>query len=237
MKFFCRAWKSIQDVRRIHYTVSNNSEAGGAGIISQKDMVLTQLAFMGFAVTRFRFLGVRGNYEQFDAFCHLWRVLGHLLGIEERFNLCAETLEETIARIELLTEEILAPALNDAGSDFEKYTRSAFQGIWCFNPEVHYESTLYFTKRLAGVPGYHYFQYEIEKGDTTSNKENLSKLSLYARLRLFLTVIVYQYSTKYFIVRWALNIIQIFVTKLLEVIPIIAIFKFGKKCAYVKIVE
>lgn len=216
--------------------MSKKSSEGGSGIISQKDMVLTQLAFMGLPVFRYKYLGVQGNYEQFDAFCHLWRVLGHLLGIEDRFNLCAETLEGTISRIEAVTSEILLPALSSAGDDFDKFSRSAFQAISYFNPEVHYESMLYFTKRLVGVPNYYYFQNEVDP-KKFNNQENLRKMSIYVRSRLLLTIFMHQFLTKYVVIRWTLNIIQIFITKFLELFPIFAINKFGKPHAYVQIVE
>lgn len=230
-----KAWKSIQDVRTIHYKISKNSSEGGAGIISQKDMVLTQLAFMGFSLSKARFLGIRGTYEQFDAFAHLWRVLGHLLGIEERFNLCAETLEGTLSRIEAVTSQIIVPALKNVDSDFYMYSKSAFEGIWCFNPEINFEATLLFTRRFLGISDYRYFEGESRWGDATERV--YKNASLYAKFRFRANLLIYQYLTKYFVVRWTLNLLQIFVTKFLEYFPVLAIYKFGKKHAYVKIVE
>jgi hypothetical protein len=204
-------------------------------MISQKDMVLTQIAFMGFALSKARFLGIRGTYEQFDSFAHLWRVLGHLLGIEERFNVCGETLESTMSRIEAVTSQLIVPALKNVDSDFYAYTKSAFDGIWCFNPEVNFEATLHFTRRFLGITDYRYFEGETRVGNSKGGVYR--NASLYAKFRFRLNLLLYQYLTKYWLIRWTLNLLQIFVTKFLEYFPLLAIYKFGKKHAYVKIVE
>lgn len=48
-------------------------------------MALTQLAFIGFALNRSKQVGIHeASDEEWESFIHIWKVLGHLLGIEER---------------------------------------------------------------------------------------------------------------------------------------------------------
>lgn len=78
-------WRSIAKVRKIHYYSSKKTEKMGIGIISQKDMALTQFAFMGFFVLKCKELGVQYEEKDLDAFCHFWRVLGYMLGIKDEY--------------------------------------------------------------------------------------------------------------------------------------------------------
>lgn len=58
----------------------------GFNKISQKDMALTQFGFMGFAVIRSKNIGIPdANEEELKAFIHVWKVIGYLLGIEDRY--------------------------------------------------------------------------------------------------------------------------------------------------------
>lgn len=172
-------------------------------------MALTQFAFMGFSLARAKQFGIHGTREQFEAFAHFWRVMGYMLGIEERFNICAETLEETLGRINAVTSQIIAPSLNSAGSDFYKYSEVAFQGIWCIHPEVQFESTLLFTKKLAGI----------------QEDSDYKKIGLYTRFKLFWTTLVYEHLMKFRITRLILNGFHNFIEKLTEFFPIFLIYK------------
>lgn len=83
--YFSRLWKSIADIRRMHNSASAVGCKAGLNRISQKDMALTQLGFIGFAVARGHLTGIQDQKEQnLKGFIHLWRVVGFLLGIEDR---------------------------------------------------------------------------------------------------------------------------------------------------------
>lgn len=72
-------------VKRRHNLASKSGANCGLQRISQKDMALTQFGFMGFALARNRFIGLKiVDVNEYKGFVHLWRVVGHLLGIEER---------------------------------------------------------------------------------------------------------------------------------------------------------
>lgn len=83
----------------------------GVGIISQKDMAMVQFAMMGFVVNKPEWLGIYDDAQGLADYSHVWRVLGHLLGMHERFNLCGATYKETLRRVEAVRSEIMVPAL------------------------------------------------------------------------------------------------------------------------------
>jgi hypothetical protein len=158
--------------------------------------------------------------------------LGNLCGIEDRFNLCGDTLEESLARMEAVREDIIVPALEKSGSEFYNFSTIAMDGVWCFYPRFEFTSFLYFTKRLVGVPGYHYFQSEAHE---ISNEQNIKSLSRYSRFRLFTFITYHQYLKKFFLTRWMINLNFMITDGLLKILPIFGIWKFGYKKAYVKI--
>lgn len=83
--FIFRLWKSLKVVRQMHNSASNSGCSAALNRISQKDMALTQLGFMGFSIARPKFFGIYNTTdEEWKAFIHVWRVIGYLLGIEDR---------------------------------------------------------------------------------------------------------------------------------------------------------
>lgn len=77
------SWKSILLVRKVHSTASDSSNAANRGMISQRDMAITQFGFMGFSVLFKNKLGINCTVEEMNDYCHFWRVLGHLFGIKD----------------------------------------------------------------------------------------------------------------------------------------------------------
>jgi hypothetical protein len=78
-----KSWKSLETVRKFHFSASRSSKNASIGIISQKDMAITQYGFMGFAVVSQKQCGVQASKKQIEDFCHFWRVLGHVIGIKD----------------------------------------------------------------------------------------------------------------------------------------------------------
>jgi hypothetical protein len=99
--------RTIQKVRLMHATVRQlikgraeqqpavwNYEEFGEPI-NQEDLVGTRLAFAGAVADSLPRLGVRLPAEDVDAYLHLWNVIGHLLGIDDR--LLVHDLDDAIA--------------------------------------------------------------------------------------------------------------------------------------------
>lgn len=101
-------------------------------------MAITLFNFMGFHILMPDKFGIVGTREQFEAFNHFWRVIGYLLGMEDRFSCCGETLDETLMRLRVIREDMLLPALMIPSPDFEHYTRTAIAGMWYNEPILHH---------------------------------------------------------------------------------------------------
>lgn len=78
-----KAWKSLEAVRKSHFAASRSAKNASVGMVSQRDMAITQYGFMGFAVVNQIECGIQGTRQEMDDFCHLWRVLGHIIGISD----------------------------------------------------------------------------------------------------------------------------------------------------------
>lgn len=122
----------------MHVVVNRRATKAGVGIISQKDMAVTQFLFMGFHLLMPREFGLVASQEQFEAFNHLWRVIGYMLGAEDRFNACGENLEETKSRLLAIKEDLLLPATKNPFPGVESYVKTAFDGMWHSDPSLHF---------------------------------------------------------------------------------------------------
>ncbi|ODN05720.1 hypothetical protein Ocin01_00939 [Orchesella cincta] len=85
-------------------------------VISQLDMIVTQYCFMGLLTSFPQKFGVTSKEEQegLSGFTHIWAVIGHLLGIEDRFNLC---IGDKGKLKECILKDILLADLSTTGSD------------------------------------------------------------------------------------------------------------------------
>lgn len=236
----------------MHVVVNRRSTKAGVGIISQKDMAVTQFLFMGFHVLMPREFGLVASHEQFEALSHFWRVIGFMLGTEDRFNACGETLEETKSRLLAIKEDLMLPATENPFPGVEDYVRTGFEGMWHSDPSLHFgefsegfvkdfclnfillqtDSLKFVMKRAIGLPGYHFFESENKNGD----KSVFDSLSLYTKFRVVVEIFVYEYLSHIFLFRWFFNLMR-FSLALLSKYPFLAIRSFGKKYAYVEIMK
>lgn len=71
-------------IRWNHKIGSKRSKNAGIGEITQRDMVLTQYAFVAFVFIAPTSFGLCNTLEEDEAFNHAWRVIGYMLGIPDR---------------------------------------------------------------------------------------------------------------------------------------------------------
>ncbi|KXJ78460.1 hypothetical protein RP20_CCG004567 [Aedes albopictus] len=220
-------WKSLEFVRRAHSTTSRRANSKSPGmIISQRDMVIVQFSFVGYVVLSPRMLGIQYNTEDMEAFVHFWRVMGYMLGIEDRFNVCTADLPSTRNRMQQVRDLVIQPGLaTTVGEDFRRMTRYMLDGMWYFNVFVNPDATLYFTYRLSGVPGY-----------KDLSGKNYEKLSLYSRMMLRVLVAIHEVSLGVAVLRWLQNsLVYVLVNYGIQYFPVLAIIRFGFKNAIVRI--
>uniref|UniRef100_A0A2M4ATA7 ER-bound oxygenase mpaB/mpaB'/Rubber oxygenase catalytic domain-containing protein n=1 Tax=Anopheles triannulatus TaxID=58253 RepID=A0A2M4ATA7_9DIPT len=241
MKPNTRAWKSVTFVRKTHAGVSRHaSSVDSKMIISQRDMAITQFGFIGCIIINSRMLGIQWDQKDRDAFAHFWRVIGHMMGIEERFNACTDCFETTEQRMQVIAKEILRSALLLHTEQFVHMGKALIDGLWCFNPFVEFDSFLYMTMRLVNVPGYHYFDTDTvySADDVESGKvRHYEHFGYYARFVLFTMSYLHAFLLQISIIRWYFNAQMLFSRFLITYFPFLAFFKFGIRDSYVRILK
>jgi hypothetical protein len=101
-----RGFSSILQVRLMHagaryYTLASGRWEAQWGLpLNQEDMAGTNLAFSLIVIRGLRKLGYTIQYEEQQAFIHLWNVIGHLLGVQQ------DLLPETGKQAQLLEAAI-----------------------------------------------------------------------------------------------------------------------------------
>lgn len=216
-----RGWESLVHIRKVHINVSSRTSPKGLGFVSQKDMAITQFAFVGMQLLLNEKVGIYGSREQFENFSH-------------RFNVCGETLDETLGRLEAIREDILLPNFINLDPKVESYLRIAVEGMKGFEPWLQADSSLFAVKRYLGVPEFCYSKTEVP--DVDNSNDFYTSASLYSRFRISSDVIIFEYLSRNFIFRWFFNILRLSFS-IFNHFPIFAMIKFGRKNAYVEILK
>ncbi|KAG5872413.1 hypothetical protein JTB14_013658 [Gonioctena quinquepunctata] len=106
-------------------------------------MVLTQFGFMAYQLVRSEAVGIHdATEEEWQAFLHVWRVVGYLMGIEDRFNLCSGTVQETREICNLLIDQVYRPEIEKRDEDFLTMTRYLCAGLWAMNPVLRFKTAM-----------------------------------------------------------------------------------------------
>ncbi|XP_053673436.1 uncharacterized protein LOC128723697 [Anopheles nili] len=152
-----RSWKSLSQVRRMHLSASNSATKRNLGFISQPEMALTTFGFMGFPLIRPHLLGIRyDNREDREAFVHFWAVIGFMLGVEDVYNMCLHRLEVVEMICRMVMRYVFLPSLQLETPLFRQMIGAIVDAFTGYMPFVSYESVLFLTRRLVGIPGYQY---------------------------------------------------------------------------------
>ncbi|CAG4933291.1 unnamed protein product [Colias eurytheme] len=151
------SWKSLFTVRVRHIKAGLGAKSKGLGTVSQRDLALTQFGFIGISMLKPDKFGIRqmeaGDWEAYN---HFWRTIGHLIGLEDKYNICRPTFEETRQVCQILLERVFTPCLENVPEYFEHMARAMLDGMWCVNPSIDVDGLMYWTKYMADVPGYVY---------------------------------------------------------------------------------
>ncbi|XP_071452843.1 uncharacterized protein [Hetaerina americana] len=133
-------------------SLSRKSEQGVV-YINQMDLSVTQFGFMGLVVMHPKKFGMHSSTEEdLESFVHLWRALGKLLGIEDRYNFCSGTLEETRARCSELIERWVKPNLLEVNEEWEHMYRCLVAGIRYYVPGNTFAVSLSYLCDVLKIP-------------------------------------------------------------------------------------
>lgn len=214
------------EVRNKHNAASKSASKCGLGNITQKAMAITQFGFMGFAATNPRLVGLYDvTEEEWEGFFHVWRVVGYILGIEDRFNLCSGTPDEIKKKCKEIIKQAILPNLKIIPKPFEDNLRALCDGLWSFNPGIEYEAFMIYIFKLCGKEN----QKVNETGPliTPTNATNFT-------LKL-MNFIIYYY--RYYVFRVFMNYVQYISFWLIENFPFLAYYQFGFSKSYVRILN
>ncbi|KAG4077474.1 hypothetical protein HA402_002901 [Bradysia odoriphaga] len=152
-----KSWESLNRIRKMHLLASNSASKKMIGLITQSELVLTTFGFMGLALVRPHFLGIRyDNKEDREGFTHLWAVIGHMLGVKDHFNMCLFSIETVEIICSILIRYFFIPTIQLETVKFKEMTNVLLNGLSPFMPHMSYDIQLFLVKRIIGVPGHQY---------------------------------------------------------------------------------
>lgn len=108
--------------------------------VNQGEMSGTQFAFLGLMVLYPEKFGIHyASDEDLDAFCHMWRSLGYLLGIEDRYNFCSGSLQDVRKRCNDFVEHWLKPNLRNVTPEWEHMSICIHDALSFYVPMASYK--------------------------------------------------------------------------------------------------
>lgn len=120
-------------------------EARPGMYLSQWDMTFTQYCFMGVIMAHPWRMGAWWVTErELEGLVHFWRGCGWLLGIEDRYNFCSGTVEETRALCLEMERQVVRPCLARSGRDTEHIGTALVDGVSSLLPWFSYPAMLRF---------------------------------------------------------------------------------------------
>ncbi|XP_068232748.1 uncharacterized protein [Palaemon carinicauda] len=158
-----RASKSIYLVRRMHTVSHKDARDAQIAMPSQVDMVVTQWAFFGLALTHGQQLGMKATRTDEEALIHFWRTIGYLMGIEDRYNLAFGSLDEVKRNCHAILHQIIVPSMQTPPEGFGVMSAPLLEGVHRIVPPADPSAFMAFSKVLLGL------------------EEDLQSLSIYSR--------------------------------------------------------
>ncbi|XP_042902767.1 uncharacterized protein [Parasteatoda tepidariorum] len=122
------AHQSITMVRGMHKRVAdklNGPCRRRCMAVSQYDMALTQFAFIGLIALHPKHVGLHCSQYDLECLIHFWRGIGYMLGVEDRYNLCSGSVDDTVAICRKIMEAELKPSVRNS----TKESTTMSQGI------------------------------------------------------------------------------------------------------------
>lgn len=228
---FDKILKSIEIVKKRHSDAFQKCSYNSIYNPTQLDMVLTQFAFIGYIILSDTYLGIKVNHTEKEGMIHLWHVIGNMLGIEEKYNLCTGTVEETRLICQEIFEKIYVPALQKRNKDqyFTIMNTAMLEGVWPIFFPIDSSAYTAFTLDLASYTSKTQFNHNNTMSTYSKIIYNLQHFTL-----KYLTNPVFIWSKFFRIILNKLLLISIYIT---EHFPLLAYLKFGKKYAHVNIFE
>ncbi|XP_072752495.1 uncharacterized protein [Anoplolepis gracilipes] len=212
-------YKTINVIHWKHKTSSTKSKKADVGGIYQKDLALTQFAFLGYVLLTPKSIGIRIKPEEEEAFIHFWRVVGYMLGIPDKLNLCRKNAVETHELLQKISSNILTNYLKEAPADFYHVVSIIVRSLWYIDATLDTDALLAFIYRL------HNIKYKVPLKWYSWLNMNYRDLMLYLCLVPHIGQVVKLYFK--YILTFSIWFIQIW--------PVHAWMSYGKKNSQIKL--
>lgn len=122
-------------------------------MFNQFYMSVTQFGFIGLMVLFPEKFGAAGaSDEELEGFIHLWRGLGYLLGIEDKYNFCNGSLQQVRQRCHFIIDNFYKPSFRTISEDWEHMNRCIVEGMSYFTPGLTFESSLLYLCWVLDIP-------------------------------------------------------------------------------------
>ena len=119
--------------------------------ITQRDMALTQFGFIGYALVTPEQISLTNEEDEREALNHFWRVVGRLLGIDDKINICRVNAKETTELCRQLIDNVFAKEMIASPPGFEHMTRVMLDGMWTLDVSLDYDAFMIFWYTLSGL--------------------------------------------------------------------------------------
>ena len=132
------ALRSIKAVRKMHKYVGKSmtkklADTGNV-YVSQYDMGIVQSGFMGAIIMYPEGFGCACNKSDLEDYIHFWRGMGWLLGIDDKYNICAGNYEQTHSIVKSIERDMLLPGLANPPKDFYMMVKAYIDGVNMWSP-------------------------------------------------------------------------------------------------------
>ncbi|KAL6257257.1 hypothetical protein P5V15_012184 [Pogonomyrmex californicus] len=157
--------------------------------LNQADMGATQFAFIGMILLYPREFGIHVSDNDMAAFCHTWRGIGYLLGIEDQYNFCRGNLEEIKQRSHDFVELWVKSYLRQVTPEWEHMMRCVTESLTYYIGGSSFKTLLLFVTNLLNIDMPHL----------------QSSLTFSERLHLMFYRFLFRYAMKLRLIRELLN--------------------------------
>lgn len=120
--------------------------------LNQADMALTQFGFCGLIILYPEYFGVfHVTDDDMEAFCHTWRGIGYLLGIDDEFNFCRGSLNEVRQRCKDFVELWAIPNFRELTPECEHMLRCVVESLQYSIPGTNYETCVLYLAEMLNL--------------------------------------------------------------------------------------
>lgn len=119
------------------------------------EVSMTTFGFAGLALIRPHHFGISvASQRQRVAFLHFWAVINHMLGVQDRFNICLQPIKAAEVEFDVVMRNVLTPYLQLETLAFKQMVTVLLRGLSGHIPLLDYDTQMFLIKRAIGIPGY-----------------------------------------------------------------------------------